>query len=648
MNSCLKFVILVLLVKPLSGLGQQQPDSRLESLVASAQQAQAANDYVSAVNDYKQAVGIRANIPELWANLGLMQHQSGDVDGAIVSLLHAHRLNPLLYVPNLFLGIDSLHEGKAREAIVFLVQAERINKTDPQAHLALGRAYISVRRLSAAVQELRIATTLDSKLSSAWFALGIAHLDQVEESARQMSSESQNSPYAKALFAESLDKQARYHEAATIYRELLTSKQQPPCIRSELGISLLRQHDISGAAHEFTAELQANPQCGLAVLGQTHIAIENGANDRAIELIHGLWGRDHGFVQSNIIAAFDGLSPETQSTFLGYLSRNHGEITSDLGSTLSLALTGSAQPAVDSSGQRNSMTQPDSSRSSAQQLYASGRFERCANTFDLDRSAASVNQLTLLATCSFFAGKFDLTSSAAASLAALEPLSTTALYWSIEANERLALQSLARFRQLESDSARSHILLGDIYRQRERFDDAQEEYSRALVLAPNDLAALLGLASAYLGNNNLEKAMDTARLALVRDPGDPELNLVMAEAMVAHNDYANSTPYLEKSLQAKPQMLPHIHALIGKVYAETGRTQDAINQYRQSLPSDEDGSLHYQLARLYRQIGDSKDASDALDQMRIIKDQRSKRGMRVVDESDLSTLEGTPGAIPNM
>ena len=47
----------------------------------------------------------------------------------------------------------------------------------------------------------------------------------------------------------------------------------------------------------------------------------------------------------------------------------------------------------------------------------------------------------------------------------------------------------------------------------------------------------------------------------------------MAEALIDQHDYAEAEPYLKKSLNAKPQMLPRIHALIGKAYAETGRTR---------------------------------------------------------------------------
>ena len=78
-------LLLALLVKPLPGLGQKPAAPTLESLVAAAQQAEAANDYAAAEKAYRQAVRIEPNMPELWANLGLMQQEAGDIAVAIPS-----------------------------------------------------------------------------------------------------------------------------------------------------------------------------------------------------------------------------------------------------------------------------------------------------------------------------------------------------------------------------------------------------------------------------------------------------------------------------------------------------------------------------------------------------------------------------------
>jgi len=652
-NNCFKLVLVILLallVKPLPVLGQQPAASTVESLVATAQQAEAAHDYAAAEKTYRQAVRIEPNMPELWANLGLMQQEAGDIASAIPSFHQANHLKPSLYVPNLFLGIDLLRTGKALEAIPFLIKAETINKTDPQTPLALGRAYYAAGKFSPAAQEFTRAIELDPELGAAWFGSGIARLNQVEMDARKMSLEAKESPFSGALYAESLEKQARFNEAATLYRSLLDSQPQPPCLRSALGIALLRHRDPEGAAEEFATERTAHPECGLALLGQARIAIEQGDNEQAAKLLQELWGRDHRFFSSNAPNLMEGLSNDAASTFVAFLSQQTIAVPNELRDSVLAAINGGEQVAGHQRDNGNpgrpgaplADTPISTDRHTAEEHYAAGEFGQCEQKLRGAVAAGHAERLQLLAACSFFAGDNEGSVRAATALEALQPHSAEALYWSIQANERLAVQSLARFQQLESDSGRSHVLLGDIYHQLERQDDAQAEYQKALALEPGNSAAMLGLASAYLSNNNIEKASDTARAALTHSPQDPELNLIVAETMVAQSQYAAAEPYLMKSLNVKPQMLGHVHALIGKIYSETGRTSDAIRQLKMGESSDEDGSIHYLLARLYRQIGDTKNATAALEQVKMIKQRRRER-VKTVEDPDLSSLESPPG-----
>jgi tetratricopeptide (TPR) repeat protein len=254
----------------------------------------------------------------------------------------------------------------------------------------------------------------------------------------------------------------------------------------------------------------------------------------------------------------------------------------------------------------------------------------------------NVVSLQMLATCAYFTGDYDLASSAADELASVAPHSLVAMYWSIKANERLAFSALERFQQLEPNSSRSHLLLGDIYRQRTRFEDAQAEYQKALAITPNDPAALIGLASAYFGNGNIEKTKETAQLALNQTPDDPELNLIMGEALVSTHQFAAAEPYLQKALRAKPQMLPHVHALLGMVYDDAGKNQQAIDELMLGIQTDQDGSLHYRLARLYRKIGNTQAAAAAIEQMKVIEQQHRERAVTATRDSHPSTLDDGP------
>jgi predicted Zn-dependent protease len=150
---------------------------------------------------------------------------------------------------------------------------------------------------------------------------------------------------------------------------------------------------------------------------------------------------------------------------------------------------------------------------------------------------------------------------------------------------------------------------------------------------------MLGLATVYINNHNTKAGIAIAQQALNRSPDDPELNLIMAEGLISEREYAQAEPYLLKSLRAKPQMLARIHALMGKAYAETGKTQEAIDQLKLGASSDEDGSVEYLLARLYRQLGDTTDAAIALKRMEFIKQQRRAQGYKQVQDPDLTPLE---------
>lgn len=647
MKTSLTLILLCLLAKPEVGFGQQAADSNFASLVAAAQQAQVVHDYSAAANAYQQALRLKPNVAELWADLGLMEQENGAISEAISSFQHANRLSPSLYVPNLFLGIDYARTDKAKEAIPFLERAEKSNNSDPEPRLALGRAYSSLGKYSVAAHEYKQVIDLDPKQSTTWFALGIAYLDQIEADSRKMSTADQSSSYIKALFAESLDKQSRYPEAIRTFKSAIELTPQPPCLHSELGWALLKQQNLPEAASEFKSGQEANPPCALSTLGQVRIAIINSHNDEALVLLRKLWVRDRGFVKANIVTLMDGLSPDRVSTFKNLLAQQQDATSTELFTLLSVALSGSAAEteasmAVRDAGTLSATGTAKVTGSTASSYYQSGEYQRCSDRLRSGMPGAQPDKLLLLTTCSFLTGDYERSSEASAALMRVSPHSMPALYWSIKANEKLAFQALARFEELEPNSARSHILSGDTLRQRFKYTEALTEYKKAQKIDPTDQAAMLGIALAYLGNNDIDKALEAARAALLHSPLDPQLNLIMAEALVARHDYPEAEPYLAKGMKAKPQILPHVHALLGSVYAEEGRTQDAIAQLKMAAESDDDGHVHYQLARLYRQIGDSKSASEALEQTELIQKRKREQGTATYNDTQAATSDNAP------
>lgn len=629
MSVCLKVLLLFLLAMPVPGVGQQEQTDEFASLVAAAQQAQAGKDYAAAADAYKKAAKLRPDIPELWANLGLMQNATASYPEAIESFRKATRLKPGLYVPNLFLGIDYTHIHRGQEAIPFLMRAEATNPRDPQAPLSLGRAYLSVGNFAPARSAFERAVALDEKNSSAWFAFGLAAIDEVEADGRKLSAEGANSAWAKALFAESLQEQSRFKEAMSQQQAVLVADPRFPCAHSQLGFLYVAQQQDATAAPEFAGESQG---CALAALGRARLRMDAGDDVEALTVLKTLWEHDPGFVRSHASLLTDGLASERSASFSESLAQQNsaGAVAPDLYQSLSTAFQGAPEKGFSADVKSAEL------RGDAQSAEADDRQEhygRCAAELAGGMTKRSDRDLLLLATCAFMTGDYSLSATASDLLASRSAQDLAALYWSVKANEKLAYVAFGHFEQLKPDSERTHLLLGDMYRQRQRYDQAESEYKTASMLAPQDPAALFGLASAYSQDSKADQALSTAETALGMSPNDPDLNLLAGEILVSRHEWTEAEAFLNKSLNAKPQALPHVHILLGEVYEATGRTEDAISQLKMGLASDDDGSVYYRLARIYSKMGNKAAADAAIEHVKTIQQSRRQRATVAVEDS---------------
>jgi predicted Zn-dependent protease len=103
--------------------------------------------------------------------------------------------------------------------------------------------------------------------------------------------------------------------------------------------------------------------------------------------------------------------------------------------------------------------------------------------------------------------------------------------------------------------------------------------------------------------------------------------------LISQHNFHESEPYLLKALHAKAQMLPHVHALLGEAYAADGNMEDALHELKLGVDSDQDGSIHYQLARLYGKLGDTADAAAAIQQMKALPQKRREGAVIAVQDS---------------
>ncbi len=612
-----RWFVVVLFLLPLKyGFGQDDFDSRL----AKAVRAQSAGDVSAAILAYQSALTLRRDVPEVWANLGLMQHQAGDHAGALQSFTVAHQLQPKLFVPVLFLGIENLQLGNRVEAVRYLTIARQLRPNDREIYVNLGSAYFGLKQFENASLAYRRVTELNPSDGEGWYRLGITYLEMSEATAGDFARMNRESPFFQRLNAESLSDQEKLAQATEVFRRLLSGPTSPPCSRSSLGLVLIRGGKPADAKTEFEREVNSGG-CSLAKLGMIRLELADGESEVALRSLGSLWGIDSGFVKAHAFELTRGMTTEQSKAFDELLANsNAGDIPQDTASVLRTSIRGGRTLSAQSNLPVD-QTPAKAAVASSQSFYQRGEYANCAKNL-LRLTVPTSHDLSLLATCAFYTGDFKTSLSAAKKLRASPRTAEEGLYWSILAEQRLALLALAYAGEVEPNSIRLHELLAESYRDREKYAEAEAEYTVALNLNPKEFAALVGAATNYLQEMQIDRAREMIQEALTQRPSDPEANYIMGEILIAEHKSAEAEPYLRAGLTARTELVPRIHALLGQVYGDQGDTKRAIDEYKAGLPSDDDGSVHFQLGRLYQKVGEKDLAAKAFAVSKVLNERR--------------------------
>ncbi|MBB5327940.1 tetratricopeptide repeat protein [Tunturiibacter gelidoferens] len=495
----------VLCACPLRGQAQD-----LDGLLERARAAQSSGKYAEAAAIYAQATTLAPATPELWSNRGVMEYLAGQIGPSIISLKHALRMRPTLYIPMLFLGKGYIQSGKPGLALPYLNKAHSLQPNDPEVFLTLAKADAALNKPREAESAFANATRLTPDSPAAWLGLGTASLRVIAADGEELATTQPQSVWARALFADELLAQGRPLEAADTYNDALAKATPSQHATFARTVSWLKFHpDLF--------PIPANSQTALQKLDEQ----------------------------------------------------------------LSSAPSKASWPTCD---------------------------------------AASA--LLDAAACAFWAGDYERSAAQADEALKRSPQDPEALYWSIKSNERMAVAALARFEDLAPRSAFAFDMVGDLYRDQRQMDSALGEYRKALEVDPHDPGALLGSVVADIGTSRLDEAAATDKIALADRPQDAQLNLLMAEVLAANFHYAEARPYLAKCAAGPPEIQPRVHLLLAHADAEEGSTEAAIREYQLALPGDQDGSIHFQLSRLYRKTGNVVLAQKAEDQAKALIAQR--------------------------
>jgi predicted Zn-dependent protease len=232
--------------------------------------------------------------------------------------------------------------------------------------------------------------------------------------------------------------------------------------------------------------------------------------------------------------------------------------------------------------------------------------------------------------CAFQAGRY------AKVLEMARPLSTAAgHYWTSRAADVLARAAFDRLTALPP-SPEAALVRVEVFRAQRRYAQSKEELQKAAAAWPEDRrirreqATLAFIAREYAAARPLLEEL------LKQEPGSAELNLLLGESWLESKEVAKAIPPLEKAVEADPKLL-RARAVLGRAYVEAGQAARGVPHLEAALPTDEDGSLHFQLARAYRETSRPDEAARTLAAF-----QELRKASEARQESDKEEFAITP------
>ena len=208
------------------------------------------------------------------------------------------------------------------------------------------------------------------------------------------------------------------------------------------------------------------------------------------------------------------------------------------------------------------------------------------------------------------------------------------LFWAIRCANRSAANAFRKLEELPP-SVELHRFRAELERSRGRHSESVAHWKEALKLSPDDPTLQEELAFSLYLNRHYEEALTEADRLLQQRPGSPTLQFLAGDCRLNLQRAEEAIPFLERSVELDPSLL-NAHAALGRAYMLLDRPEKALPHLEKALPTDGDGSLHFQVAQAYRRLGRMEDSQRALQTYQEIKRKLSEVDRRLEEEAAIT------------
>jgi tetratricopeptide (TPR) repeat protein len=607
-------------------LGGQTPAMPASEAVnahfTAAQQAQRQNDYPTAEREYHEVLAAAPEFAEAHMNLGLVYQLQNRFGDAMAEFRRALKIKPGLTGANFFLGVDYCRLGDGAAALPHLRAAVSANPRRPETWLWLATAQKMSGRMQAEASTLKRALTVHPQNIDLLYLLGQAYERMGKTEVAGLARIAPASSWSEQLLGESYLTGGDWTFAVIRFQNALALPPPRPGIHVEMGEVLLRARRLESAAHEFDQELQLDSNNVRALVRRGEVKLiqgdaeacmhdwaralaidapqaeqvlglrEIGFGDAASERLPDPW-RD----KAEKLAAWFRDQPDPAAHFaLAFLALQAGNSSDAAAKLASMKLTDS--PAA--SGvctERVLRSELNGHRYSAVSRCFPGATRNLPGSLRIPAAQAL-----------FEVGDYEDSLKLLSTLAERDAHSPPAYYGRARCYEKLAMVAYLHLYQADPDSYRVHQLLGDLDAVKGDDKGAIEEYRAAIAQKPSVPNLHYSLGHLLWKNLQTEDARTEFDAELAINPGHAGALHDLGNTYLFEHQPEKALPLLIRAQDGEPGDL-ELHRDLGSCYTQLRDYRRAEAEFKIALAADDDGSVHYKLARVYQTLGEKDKAA---------------------------------------
>lgn len=598
------------------------PAEAVKAHFRAAEQAQRQNDYPTAEREYHEVLSLMPEFAEAHMNLGLVYQLQNRLPDAIVEFRRALKIKPALPGANFFLGVDYCKLGDSVAALPYLRAALTANPQRPETWLWLATAQEMSGSIQAEASTLRHGLTVHPQNIDLLYLLGQAyeHLGKAEVAG--LARIAPASSWSEQLLGESYVTGTDWMFAVIRFQNALALPPPRPGIHVELGEVLLRARKLESALLEFDRELQLDSNNVRALVRRGEVKLLQGNAEacmhdwaRAIaideiqaEQVLGL--REIGFgdaaserlpvawrQKAEKLAAWFRDKPEPAAHFgMAFLISQAGN-SSDAAAELSRIKLSDSPGISGACTERALRSELNAHRYSAVSRCFPGAMRNLPASLRIPAAQAL-----------FEVGDYQDSLKLLSALATQDAHSPPAYYWRARCYEKLAMVAYLRLYQADPDSYRVHQLLGDLDAVKGDDKKAIEDYRVAIAQKPSAPNLHYSLGHLLWKNLQTEEARTEFEAELAVNPRHAGALHDLGNTYLLDHQPEKALPFLNRALAVDPSD-PELHGDLGSCYTQLPDYRKAEAELRIAAAADNDGSVHYKLARVYQTLGEKDKAA---------------------------------------